>query len=1108
MTINTPLIQWVPQIKVDIHQILVMYRKVVVHRCKIACICAELQKFRSNVMNRVRPGQIASPKEHGEIQKLISHIKGMYGLVQSLCEDQYINTVLHKSPREILQHLREFRMNFNALTVSLKLANKDPLPLNQAQEAIDDLADLQDIVERLKFMKNENLLQESNSVLYAKRLEELEGIVREYQNDEEESNQSLREKTRILTQEEINDKVKFLEPWIYKQFDFDLKKVIGHGAFADVYWSYQVSDNMNNRIVAVKKMKAAHFTQYSLEMFMREITIFSKMNHPAILPFVGVTITPPFYIVTEFMEGGCLYNRLHDNQPLRDPTKLTIIAIGVAHAMKYLHSQGIVHRDLKSLNVLLDANDFPKVCDFGMSRTLPENGELMSGSVGTVQWMAPEVLKSERYTEKADVYSYGVLLWELLTGDSPFKKMRDVQVTIAVLSSNARPMMPPNPSRISKLIKICWDTDPDKRPDFETIAKILESGELDFPGARREDIEAYINLLNEQDTSSVKIDINTPSQETAQDIVDKFSDPEKCLDSILKAESLFDEENWTQLFLNANIAEKIHESLTKCEDARVANVLFQLIAKCFRNNEFLHKFIDLQPVEALIEVVRHLSSTSMSYCVEVLTPLLKLNLLKLNGEVITKISAFLVTSQINQRKLTADFLKEMIDRKCYEEEASLANPVHNCLVNAMPETEGNLLFSIISLLEKLSTFKSAAEAIRSSVDGFKRLLELCKVSNEEIAYLSLVVVRRLSEELSSPNSDDKIKLFCGVFPSIVLRSSRFTNLSLTTLALSGRSVNGPKIIANCRECLSSLQKCLEINDEITTLISLKLLSTMFYFRSVFGMIEFLAKYIKPKYSHPSKNVRKLTAVCLSIFMKNATEDWTELIGEGLVEFIKGLFKEEDLLIDALKLCGVFSTKFDGSRLLSKSGIVQDIVNVLNKDDERLQELSCIVLASYSSQFPFSTPALDAIETILTFVEKDFAAPSSLIFIANVAINKQASIKIAKRVGILLKMIEEKRDNETIIRVLVALQRISANTEAAEIIIKENEKLFVLMSDLFGTSFEGYSYTIINSLSLISCAKEIVSKTQIPSLVYEKIRQMELTDPLRPQILNLVSRLVF
>ena len=87
----------------------------------------------------------------------------------------------------------------------------------------------------------------------------------------------------------------------------------------------------------------------------------------------------------------------------------------------------------------------------------------MSGSIGTAQWMAPEVMKSEKYTQKADVYSYGILLWEILTGDVLFKNMRNVQVTLAVFSSNARPMMPQNCSpRIAKLIKICWDNDPDQ----------------------------------------------------------------------------------------------------------------------------------------------------------------------------------------------------------------------------------------------------------------------------------------------------------------------------------------------------------------------------------------------------------------------------------------------------------------------------------------------------------------------------------------------------------------------------------------------------------------------------------------------------------------------
>ena len=138
--------------------------------------------------------------------------------------------------------------------------------------------------------------------------------------------------------------------------------------------------------------------------------------------------------------------------------------------------------------------------------------------------MAPEVMKSEKCTQKADVYSYGILLWEILTEDVLFKNMRDVQATLAVVSSNTRPMMPQNCSpRIAKLIKICWDKDPDKRPDFETICKMFESGEMDFPGTRYDEVVTYMKLFRENASKSTAFDPKVSSKSVANDLITELA---------------------------------------------------------------------------------------------------------------------------------------------------------------------------------------------------------------------------------------------------------------------------------------------------------------------------------------------------------------------------------------------------------------------------------------------------------------------------------------------------------------------------------------------------------------------------------------------------------
>lgn len=155
---------------------------------------------------------------------------------------------------------------------------------------------------------------------------------------------------------------------------------------------------------------------------------------------VGATKAPPvFFIITEFLPGGSLRSFLHKQNHASLPLpELVLIALGVARGMEYIHSQGVVHRDLKPENILLDCSADPasmnvKIADFGISceeRLCEEVGEEDSG---TYRWMAPEMVRHRPYSRKVDVYSFGLLLWEMVSGQMPFEEMTPIQAAFAVV---------------------------------------------------------------------------------------------------------------------------------------------------------------------------------------------------------------------------------------------------------------------------------------------------------------------------------------------------------------------------------------------------------------------------------------------------------------------------------------------------------------------------------------------------------------------------------------------------------------------------------------------------------------------------------------------------
>ena len=259
--------------------------------------------------------------------------------------------------------------------------------------------------------------------------------------------------------------------WAIPLEKVELIKVIGRGAFGEVlHGKYEGTD------VAVKRMSSV--TQQAQSDFTREVSLLTKLRHPHVVLFMGAAVTPnELYIVMEYAANGSLWGVLHSRK--RDaatPAKRLQWAAETAKGLSYLHSRSppIVHRDLKSGNLLLCEDWHIKVSDFGLART--KSADPARTLVGTYAWMAPEVLEQRPYDERADVYSFAIVLWELLTLQEPFKGLEPMQVMRAC-DKGERPPLPPEPRACPPaycaLMERCWAREPEKRPTFrEALAEL------------------------------------------------------------------------------------------------------------------------------------------------------------------------------------------------------------------------------------------------------------------------------------------------------------------------------------------------------------------------------------------------------------------------------------------------------------------------------------------------------------------------------------------------------------------------------------------------------------------------------------------------------------
>ncbi|KAF2976002.1 hypothetical protein EK904_001328, partial [Melospiza melodia maxima] len=208
--------------------------------------------------------------------------------------------------------------------------------------------------------------------------------------------------------------------------EIEFHEIIGSGSFGKVY-----KGRCRNKIVAIKRYRANTYCSKSdVDMFCREVSILCRLNHPCVIQFVGACLEDPsqFAIVTQYISGGSLFSLLHEQKRILDLQSKLIIAVDVAKGMEYLHNltQPIIHRDLNSHNILLYEDGHAVVADFGESRFLQSLDEdNMTKQPGNLRWMAPEVFtQCTRYTIKADVFSYALCLWELLTGEIPFAHLK------------------------------------------------------------------------------------------------------------------------------------------------------------------------------------------------------------------------------------------------------------------------------------------------------------------------------------------------------------------------------------------------------------------------------------------------------------------------------------------------------------------------------------------------------------------------------------------------------------------------------------------------------------------------------------------------------------
>ncbi|XP_004292384.1 PREDICTED: uncharacterized protein LOC101312898 [Fragaria vesca subsp. vesca] len=372
---------------------------------------------------------------------------------------------------------------YPAASVENLSLNGENVALTQTQAQLDSVITAEDLTSGVTLgiqsssVVSPHVADESISDILSPTATEVESIIQESECEDDkgdigDKNDSFSDAMMV----EMEASVYGLQ--IIRNADLEELRELGSGTYGTVYHGkWKGSD------VAIKRIKKSCFAGRSLGQdqltdFWREAQILSNLHHPNVVAFYGIVpdgAGGTLATVAEYMVNGSLKHALVKKDRSLDQRKKLIIAMDAAFGMEYLHSKNIVHFDLKCDNLLVNLRDpqrpICKVGDFGLSRI--KRNTLVSGGVrGTLPWMAPELLNgsSSRVSEKVDVFSFGISMWEILTGEEPYANMHCGAIIGGIVKNTLRPPIPQwCDSEWKLLMEECWSADPESRPSFTEI---------------------------------------------------------------------------------------------------------------------------------------------------------------------------------------------------------------------------------------------------------------------------------------------------------------------------------------------------------------------------------------------------------------------------------------------------------------------------------------------------------------------------------------------------------------------------------------------------------------------------------------------------------------
>ena len=645
--------------------------------------------------------------------------------------------------------------------------------------------------------------------------------------------------------------------------DYKVGKQIGFGTSGTVYLGKNIK---TKRKVAIKQLNATDLVDYEIESLRRELAILSSLHHPCLIEFLGATSQPPYWIITEYMEKGALYKCLQSNT--LNATDLSKIAYQTADGVAYLHSKNIIHRDLKTLNILVNNANEGRVSDFGISRPMDS---AMTGQVGTFNYMAPEIIERSKYSLKADTFSFGMMLWEMLTRTVPYGSLN--QITIAQqICQNIRPDIPKNtPPELTALITSCWAQDPNSRPSFPQILETMRRKTIMFPGADANVMKAFYQSQQNQDhedivtmttrkTSLINIDRNLIQTEDVRIIQLLDQSPESPqIIQLLKDKVLGGNKDVIEKLQKNSFIEKALANIDKVADIKVVASAISLLID---SSALISSFVNAGGIDTLSKLLLSGDNNKISAAKTILNDIA--------SSLSTQYSIALLEPCFQAQQY--DSCVRLIEGKVNDAIVETIGKYQKKLLSGPMMKERGILFNIYvsnaGLSNELAKQIDAKLVLSNeSVDFTQKVCEINAFTDRINPNDAIEIVKTISLPSSSQEKKASALILATFLPtkmlSLLASRTKFIDdvLSVSNLEVVGRFLFKLAQFPECASYLLDRVETLKMNIKTTAIFALFIRLGAFYPERVL-QDDFIIKYIEQLLS--SKSSPKIAEVCFRI----------------------------------------------------------------------------------------------------------------------------------------------------------------------------------------------------------------------------------------------------